>query len=414
MSALSLRRTMLVVLTFFNLNLYADTDACGTVQTYRQAINCIAVKAPDIKQADLQVEVAGAEVQQAKSFTNPELQSKNFFGSDSGASGEFSTETELLLPIQLGNKRLARSKVASLHKESAAASAQTTKERVLIESAEAFRRLRQLDVELDLATEAIARFDRIISAFRRRQQLNPEQQVSLTVFRYALEEEKQKKSQILADQSTISTSLSLLMGQKLTPTVSMFPRLPEKWPEVNNKVSQNSAQLRFAKAKADEAAAELALARAQSWPDLKIGPAYERVPDRFGTEERIGVAISMDLPVLNRNQGGKRAAELSRQIAVFETEQKVMASEQVFESLITQYKLITEALVSSPSQSDLEKEHRAFENQFKRGLVSYSLIIEAHRQLHDTIETKHQQELRALDLLWRIYQLNGQFSPEVL
>jgi cobalt-zinc-cadmium efflux system outer membrane protein len=391
----------------------AESVDCKDIATYKEAINCIARIAPDIQQAHLQVESAGARVDQARLFANPEIESNNFTNSD-GSSGGISTETQLLFPMQLGGKRNARSQVATANKNSASALAQSTQERILIEAAEGFHRLRQLELEIELTDEAIHRFERIISAFRKRGQLNPEQQVSLTVFRYALEEEKQKKSQALADQRAIKTSLSLLMGQKLKITKEMFPKIPQKWPEISDKNIENFSELKLAKSRASEAKAELELAQANAWPDLKIGPAYERMPDQEQTQEHLGISISMELPVFNRNQGTKRAAEFSRQIAAIEAEQKAMAFSQGLESLLDQYKLITTALASSPSQAELEKGHRAFESQFKRGLVSYGLIIEAHRQLHETVQTKHQQELRALNLLWRIYQMTGKLSPEVL
>lgn len=407
-------RSFAFLLLFISQSTYAQVEKCSQIQSYRDAMECIALTAPDIRQSQLQVEATGAQVDQARLFANPEIQSNSFSSSENGSGDQFSTETQLYLPIQLGGKRSARGRAAEAIQKSAAATAQSTKERILIESAQNFHRLRQLSLEVELTEEAIHRFERIISTFRTRGHLNPEQQVSLTVFRYALEEEKQKKAQALADQHAISSSLSLLLGQKLQVTKNMLPQAPQKWPTITDKNIDNFSEVQLSKARLSEADANLNLAKANAWPDVKIGPAYERRAEATGSKDNLGVALAMEIPIFNRNQGEKRAADLSRQIAIIEADKKARAYSEGFDSLLEQYKLITSALVTAPTQAELEKGHRDFETQFKRGLVPYNLIIEAHRQLHETVQTKHQQELRALDLLWRIHQMNGKLSPEVL
>lgn len=393
---------------------YAQAENCNPIQSYRAAIDCIALSAPDIRQSQLQVNAASAQAEQAWLYANPEIQSNNYRTSENGSSKQFSTDTQVYFPIQLGGKRSARGQLAEAAQGSAAAMSQTTKERVLIESAQSFHRLRQLSVEIELIEEAIHRFEKIISAFRKRTQLNPEQQVSLTVFKYALEEEKQKKAQALADQHAITSSLSLLVGQKLQITKNMLPQSPEKWPEISDKNIENFSEMKLSKSRLIEADANLNLAKANAWPDVKIGPAYERIPDPQGSTDRLGIALAMEIPVFDRNQGAKKVADVNRRIAAIEAEKKARLYTEGFSSILEQYKLITSALATAPSQAELEKGHKSFEAQFSRGLVPYTLIIEAHRQLHETVQTKHQQELRALDHLWRIYQMTGKLSPEVL
>jgi len=393
----------------------AQADECGSLNSYRELIKCVAARAPEIRRSELELKVADAEVVRAGQLRNPELESRNLWssGSNSQADG-FATETQLLFPMQLGGKRGAKEQVAKAERSSAAAMAQTTRERTLIETAQSLHRLRQLETEVFLANEAIERFGRIISAFRKRPQLSPEQSVSLTVFKYALEDEKQKKSQGLAEQSAILADLSLALGRKVQAKKELLPSLPEKWPTINSKSVQESAELKLARAKAEELRARHSLAKAESWPDLKIGPSYERMPDRERTEERVGVGLTMELPLFNTNSGGRRSAEISNQIGVLNGEQAIRQADAKLETLLEQYDLITKALVSAPNQTELEKGHKAFEGHFNRGLVSYSLIIEAHRQLHETVATKHRQELTALNLLWRLYQVTGQLTPEVL
>ena len=403
----------LILVAIFSIPALAEE--CGTIKRYREAISCALKRAPEARRSELELKLADAEVDRARQFQNPELESKNLWNSgNSIGSGEFSTETQLLFNVSISGKRSAQKKLAYAQKESAIALAQSTREKVMLETAEHLHRLRQLETEVFLADEAIERFGRIISAFKRRPQLNPEQRVSLTVFKYALEEEKQKKSRAVAEQSSILSDLALDFGQKVEKDKALFPKLPNKWPDIATVATVDGSDLKLAKSRRLEAKAQHDFQRASAWPNLKIGPAYERSAERDRTEERYGIGIAMELPIFNFNGAGRRSGEIASAIGELESNQAQNATRVKLDSLKEQYLAITTALNSAPSQAELEKGHREFESQFTRGLVSYGLIIEAHRQLHEIVETKHTQELTALNLYWRIHQLTGHLTQEVL
>jgi len=48
-----------------------------------------------------------------------------------------------------------------------------------------------------------------------------------------------------------------------------------------------------------------------------------------------------------------------------------------------------------------------------RGLVSTSLIVEAHRQEYSFLKTYHETQIKALGLLWGIYGIDGSIFREV-
>jgi cobalt-zinc-cadmium efflux system outer membrane protein len=343
---------------------------------------------------------------------NPELSGKKLWGTkDSGESSQF--EIELLFPIEVGGKRSARANVANARKELASAEGQKAKEDDLIKTGLSLHRLRQIDTEITLAQEAIERFQRITTTFRKRAQLSPEQQVSLTIFRYALEEEKQKSAELLAQKRSISSDLAAVLGKKIEPNKSL-PADIVNWPSVTAGNTEGSAERRAAIARATELNAVSALARAESWPTVKIGPSYEKMPSGNIVEERLGFGLSMDLPLFNTNSEARRAGDLSKRAAEIRSRMAEASVDERLLSLVEEYNLITSALKSAPTHADLDKGHRSFEQQFNRGLVSYSLIIEAHRQLHETVDTKHRQELMALNILWKIYQINGQLNAEMM
>jgi hypothetical protein len=62
----------------------------------------------------------------------------------------------------------------------------------------------------------------------------------------------------------------------------------------------------------------------------------------------------------------------------------------------------------------MEQKHHNMESLFERGLISASLIIEAHRQMSEVIGTYHAQELRAIEALWSVYAMDGVMPKEAL
>jgi len=387
-------------------------SSCETAKSYREILACVQTNAPGVSASKLEIEASAEQAKQARRFMNPELSGKKLWGTkDSGESSQL--EIELLFPIEIGGRRSARTNVANARKELADAEGQRSREAELISTGLSLHRLRQIDVEVDLAQEAIERFERITTTFKKRAQLSPEQQVSLTIFRYALEEERQKKAELLAQKRSITADLTAIIGRKIE-LQSSAPADIAKWPTVAVGDISGSAERRVAVARAAELTASHQLARAESWPTVKIGPSYEKMPSGNVIEERLGVGFSMELPVFNTNSEARKGSELFKSAAEVRSRATETSTAERLQSLVEEYTLITSALKSAPTHTDLEKGHRSFEKQFNRGLVSYSLIIEAHRQLHETVDTKHRQELLALNLLWKIYQLNGQLRAEIM
>lgn len=75
--------------------------------------------------------------------------------------------------------------------------------------------------------------------------------------------------------------------------------------------------------------------------------------------------------------------------------------------LLNQYQKSSKALKESVSLTDIEKKHKSVERQFERGVISSSLVIEAHRQMVDFTKSQNELELNALESLWRLKALDG-------
>ena len=70
--------------------------------------------------------------------------------------------------------------------------------------------------------------------------------------------------------------------------------------------------------------------------------------------------------------------------------------------------------MKSAASQEINRKHKEIENLFDRGLISVSLLIEAHRQLIDFTKSKNDQELNAIEALARTYALDGRLFQEPL
>ena len=114
------------------------------------------------------------------------------------------------------------------------------------------------------------------------------------------------------------------------------------------------------------------------------------------------------MPILNRNRGERQYAALDEAraaVSLQAAEDKISAERR---KQILRYQAAVQNLSDHHLESDLIGKHRTIERVFEQGLVSSALVIESHRQLYEITKTLNEQELAALDALWRIYLIDGQ------
>jgi len=78
------------------------------------------------------------------------------------------------------------------------------------------------------------------------------------------------------------------------------------------------------------------------------------------------------------------------------------------------YEKAVAALRALGGRKALRDKHEQVEDFFERGLISSSLVIEAHRQMLDFTRSRHEHELAAVTALWRIRAIDGTILGEKL
>ena len=156
-------------------------------------------------------------------------------------------------------------------------------------------------------------------------------------------------------------------------------------------------------------------ADSDAYPDIKLGPSFRSTKESTNDANNyIGLSLTLPLPVLSTNSG-ERAFQKQKvqeaELALSLTKQK---EEMKRSLLVKQYQQKVQSLKDSPNMKTLMEKHEQIEKQFFKGLVSSSLVIEAHRQLYDLQERQNQSELEALESYGQILILDNQFYEVIL
>ncbi len=401
----------------YSLPLHSEEQRiCDVFQKPKDILQCILLNAPENQRGEIEILKHSAAEKTAAQRPNPEIDARILLGAG-GNENDVLSEVNLYHPWELGGKRGGRIEKARGEKEVAVAEKKETLEEVAIQTVTTLHRLRQIRSELTTLDENHSTYQHIVSLFKNRPLLSPEQETSLVVFQLALDESRLKKTALKNEEIHMKADLKKRVGFEIPITTQLLPRPPQPWPtipiEQKNSV-ENWSRVKTAEAELKSAQASSRVARSDGWPTLKIGPSVETESPLTGTNAAVGIALATDLPFYQRNKGGKAEAVQGERLASLNLEliKKEGAAEK--ERLISEYNLNLQALRSARAQHAMEKKHKEIESLFERGLIPSTLMLETHRQIFDFQQELHQAELRGIEALWRIYALEGRLLEENL
>lgn len=395
------------------------SSACDDLSTVQGVMNCALEEHPELKRDEIGIQQARVGESRARQIPNPEIESKSTFGSSLG-DDQRTVEADLAFTLQLGGKRSARIERSRAEQALAQAGLFRTKQEVFLSTLLALTRLRQLRVELDVYDEALRTFAKIQRFYATRPRLQPEQQVSLGVFQLAEGDYQFRKNSTLTEQARVLNQIKFSLGRDFTATQSNLPLPKSQWPTLSPPANRSTAPviggpiLQLGQAELKLAQADLSLAQSDSWPDLRIGPSLEQQVSGPISYTSFGFNVSLPLPLFNLNGGGRAYATqgVLRAEAALSATQKQIQTEQL--TLTSQYENAVAALSRAPSLKEIERKHKNAEALFERGVVSSSLIIEAHRQIVDFTRSQNEQELLALEAFWKVRAVEGRMFEEKL
>lgn len=386
---------------------------CPLPKSATDVLQCAMNEHPKVRRARFTAESTQTLTAVAEKIPNPDLDVESAFGGASTGNAS-SLDIALLQPIEWGGKRSSRVKSANAAIAQMGAQQKEAQAEVIIQTIQNLHRLRQLTLESELHNDTVSTLQKIISQQSARPALTPEQQVALSVFRMSLADAKIKQSEVFEEEREIEHYFHVSTGHSLDEVRAVLPKPPEAWPEISNQQTSRgpSPAVEEAIAARNFSEAELSVARAGTWPSLRLGPMIKMGRNREQNENLYGFRLMMDLPVFNFNGANQEHAKAgfnkSQQlVSLTKSEEDHERAEQ-----LKIYRSAVQALKAAPTLDVIEKDFRKGQTFARRGIISATLLIEFHRQRLELIHSRNGREMKALHALWLLYKYDGRIFSE--
>lgn len=174
----------------------------------------------------------------------------------------------------------------------------------------------------------------------------------------------------------------------------------------------NNFELRLRAVELTQQGFRVDLAKNERFPAISVGPTYseERAGDR---EQIIGLAVSLPLPLWNRNSGNIDAAkarqtqaEVSLAVAQREVERKVLEAALTYET-----KLRAMAKWRPDSVQHFKEAAELADRHYRLGAVPISTYVELQKQYLEAVESLLDTKQAALEAAAQLELLTGKDAP---
>lgn len=380
--------------------------------SYTELIRCIEQTASQLLIANQELKASRHLGEASRQWLNPELDAETV----SKGSEKSEMTATLFFNFRLGGKRSSGIKNAEAEMDKSEAEHALNYQQTRLEMMLALHRIAQLKSEISIEQESVDTFSKIVRQFEKRPALTPEQSVSLAVFKMALGDHSLRLTSLKIQEDEIYQSLTAATGIDREKIKKNLPPRKQSWTEI--KQSQysvdSSPTVRKALAELKIAESLKEKADAEAWPDLKIGPTLRSTKDNGVSDSFVGFSVSMPIPVLTLNGGSRSFAEQKKIAAMMSLDHSKRLETANRSQLVSKYNQTIVSLQNIISFKDINEKHEQIEKQFFRGLVSSSLVIEAHRQLYDLEERRNLSEIEALEAFGQVMIIDNQFNEVIL
>ncbi|MCZ6685575.1 MAG: TolC family protein [Candidatus Dadabacteria bacterium] len=374
-----------------------NTRAEKPIQTLTidQAVDIAIRENRDLIAARIQIEEARGRLKQAGLYPNPELESD--FGIDTifANDGERSFSVGINQPIPLSGRIGAQKKVASVDIKRTHADL-TNIQRILARDVRlSFIELLTIEKQLKLQETLINLNSELLKGIDMGIKEGLASQQDLNAVAIALQQARQEKEVLIAQRKSNILKINNLLGKQ--PTFNFIPQGELAYEAVNDLNNYNietafaqRPDLKFAKLDVELAEADLKLAKALRFEDIKAGVFYGN--DRLvldspvgrltDSDQLIGFKVTVPLPIFDRKQG-----------LVAEAQAREKRAEENVEALkLTISQEVSDALNRVTTLSDLLETYQTgilktaednvilVEDGFKQGLVAIVDVIQSRQQ----------------------------------
>lgn len=344
--------------------------------------------------------------QEAGQIPNPSIEAESAFNSEGKQT------VTLLQPIELGGKRAARIDVSASENSLSEVEDQSTRAEVASGVAQSLARHRQLKTRMSLMEETRGSLENSLRRLRLKAVRTPEEKSAVTIFSLQSTLIETQILSIRRDLKEVRTDLEASIGRKLGEQEQLSSIEKKTWPILANLNNVQTFESRVAVLGTKKAESEWRMQKSQSWPDLAVGPTFER--DNAKGEAGWGAKVSLSIPLFHANGGARERTQAEYQRMETLARQTSFREEENLRSLSEQYQELASFLKTSPSQNTIQKSVGESLLLFSRGMIQPAAVIETYRTALETLEAVQEKELTAFRLYWRLQSIAGQVPQEFL
>lgn len=285
----------------------------GEVLTLQAALDSALQANPELAAYTAETRAREAEVSQAARFINPELtvEVANVAGSgDFGGFAAAETTLQLNQQIELGNKRQLRRGVAAVEHDRAVRDLESARIDLQARIARNFLALLHAQEHLNLAGEQVALAAQTLAVVEEKIAAGRAPSVEKFRVQSALAEARLTREKAMLAVTTARQILASALGREAATlgeasgNLTILPQLPVL-SEIETRIGQNP-EIARRRIESEAKRQELALARAHRLVDPTIGLGLRNFKE--SGDNALIFALSLPLPLFDRNQGNVQAA----------------------------------------------------------------------------------------------------------
>ena len=391
------KRFILLLLILHVFNLKTSAEVQQKPLTLQEAGRQFFVNNLELIAERYNIEMAEAEVIQAKLFENPvisleqnvynRLNGKYF---DRGKEGEAVVEIEQL--IYIAGQRNKRVRVEKLNKEMAIHQFEEVLRTLKSELNSKFIELYYTEKSLSIYDKEIEYLQQLLEVMKEQ---NDKGNISLLeksriqALLLSLQQERNETSnQLISLQGDMKLLLGLNASETFEPVfdesvlkqidITSIPFI-----ELNNRLAERP-DLKMARTNIQASRANVSLQKSLAFPEVSLKGSYDRAGNFCDNYFAIGLSIS--IPVFNRNQGNIKSARLS---VLQNTSREELTRKQAEKELFTSYARLEKAVkLYNSSNYELERDFETIidgvNTNFRKRNISLLEFIDYYQAYKET------------------------------
>lgn len=369
-----------------------NTGNLVKVVTFSDVLSRVISNNPILASYSHHIASADALIRQARLTPNPELEVEvEEFGGDSDGFNQTETTISLVQPLELGGKRVARSKLASSEKDLRTLEARVLVSETVTEAQLAYNEVVFAQAMVEILEGQVEVSKTVVSAIRKKLSAGSvlpveKTKAEITLRNDELDLESAKKNLVIARYALSSlwngeeSEIGDLENQlSLTNTKSYLVPLSV----------EDSPHYQLALSKVNVAQKRLKVEKSLAVPDASFGLGYRRFKET-DTSTYLGL-FSVGLPIVNRNQGAIESARQEQVISKFEgmntklsLRRRIRSLQITLRKLINEHRSIEEVLLPSAKKAFAQAK-----SAYQMGRTSYLELLDAQRTLVEAKKRKH-------------------------